>query len=263
MSRCWLPFRVSPGVVGRFASLLCLTLATQAEAQDSASPTESPGYKTEVAFPSIGFDRPVAMAHPDDGSQLLFVVEQHQAKIYSFTNTRETSDKQLFLELPDPICKENEEGLLGLTFHPRYKENGEFFVYYSSPEGRTNRRSVVSRFTVSKDNPRKADPKSEKRIWVGPEDPFWNHNGGCIEFGPDGFLYISLGDSGAADDPLNSGQNPKDLFASILRIDVDHPADGKAYGIPADNPSKRDTMYAHWAARGLRHRIAERLEVHV
>src|SRR5258708_24854421 len=100
------------------------------------------------------------MAHPDDGSKLIFVVEQHQAKIFSFTNSRESSDKQLFLELPDPISRDNEEGLLGLAFHPRYKQNGEFFVYYSSPEGPTNRRSVVSRFKVSKDDPRKADPKS-------------------------------------------------------------------------------------------------------
>jgi glucose/arabinose dehydrogenase len=82
---------------------------------------------------------------------------------------------------------------------------------------------------------------------VSDKDPFENHNGGCIGFGPDGFLYIALGDSGAAGDPLKTGQNPTDWWASILRIDVDHPSGGKAYGIPADNPARRSKAFAHWA----------------
>lgn len=223
-------------------AVLSATAATPAQ--------ELPEMATEVAFPRLQFDRPVAMAYPDDGSNRLFVVEQHQAKVWSFLNDPETSQKTLFLQLPDPINKDNEEGLLGLAFHPKYKENGQFFVYYSANDGKTggpDRRSVVSRFTVSRDDPSRADPDSEKRIWVGPKDPFSNHNGGCIEFGPDGFLYITLGDSGAADDPLTTGQNPKDFFGSILRIDVDHPARGKTYGIPADNPAKRSKRHAHWA----------------
>src|SRR5262249_474007 len=130
---------------------------------------------------------------------------------------------------PDRISKDNEEGLLGLAFHPGYKQNGQFFVYYSAAEGPTGRRSVVSRFNVSKSDPRKADPASEQRIWVSAPDPYGNHNGGCILFGPDGDLYITLGDSGAADDPLTSGQNGSDWFGSILRIDPDHPSDGRAY----------------------------------
>lgn len=206
-----------------------------------------PKLKTEVAFPDLRFDRPVAMAYPDDGRNLLFVVEQHQAKVYSFHNGPNARDKQLFLQLPDPINRGNEEGLLGLAFHPKYKENGEFFVYYSWRKG-NDRHSVVSRFRVSKADPRKADPATEERIWVSAKDPFENHNGGCIEFGPDGYLYISLGDSGAADDPLTTGQNPSDWFASILRIDVDHPGDGKPYGIPKDNPRLRDpAKFADWA----------------
>jgi glucose/arabinose dehydrogenase len=226
---------------------------------DDAATAPLPKLATEVAFPNLRFDRPVTLAYPDDGSNLLFVVEQHQAKIWSFPNDKSTSVKQLFLQLPDPISRDNEEGLLGLAFHPKYKENGQFFVYYSANDrskGGPNRRSVVSRLKVSKDDPRKADPASEERIWVGEPDPFGNHNGGCIAFGPDGTLYIALGDSGAADDPLSTGQNPRDWWASILRIDVDHPEDGKAYGIPKDNPAKRDPKYAHWApevyAIGLR-----------
>src|SRR5262249_5451797 len=146
-------------------------------------------------------------------------VEQHEGRIWSFPNLPATTDKQVFLDLPDALSRDNEEGLLGLAFHPKYKENGQFFVYYSAQEGPTNRRSVVSRFRVSANDPRKADPRSGERIWVGAPDPFGNHNGGCIVFGPDGYLYITLGDSGAADDPLTTGQNPRDWFASILRID--------------------------------------------
>jgi quinoprotein glucose dehydrogenase len=209
-----------------------------------------PKLATAVAFPNLKFDRPVAMDYPSDGSNLLFVAEQHVARIQSFPNIKDTTDKQLFLQLPDPINTGNEEGLLGLAFHPNYKENGQFFVYYSANDSNVDgvrRRSVVSRFTVTKGDPRKADPKSEKRIWVSKEDPFENHNGGHIAFGPDGYLYITLGDSGAADDPLTTGQNPTDWFGSILRIDVDHPSNGKPYGIPGDNPRLRGGRYARWA----------------
>jgi glucose/arabinose dehydrogenase len=205
-----------------------------------------PALGTKVAFENLQFDRPVAFADPDDGSRLFFVVEQHSATIWSFPNDRLTRDKQLFLKLPDPINRGNEEGLLGLAFHPRYKENRFFFVYYSADD-QGKRRSVVSRFTRSSEKTRVADPASEERIWVSAEDPFENHNGGTICFGPDGFLYITLGDGGAADDPMSSGQNPTDWFASILRIDVDHPSGDKAYGIPSDNPARRSKAFARWA----------------
>jgi glucose/arabinose dehydrogenase len=232
-------------------------LLTAAVALPAAAQSSLPKLATEVAFPSLRFDRPVTLAYPNDGSNLLFVVEQHQARIQSFPNDPRTTDQQLFLELPRPISRDNEEGLLGLAFHPRYAENGQFFVYYSAREGQTGRRSVVSRFRVSKGDPRRADPAGEERIWQSAPDPFGNHNGGHIDFGPDGFLYITLGDSGAADDPLVSGQNPSDWWGSILRIDVDHPSGGKPYGIPGDNPRLRDPKrFAAWApevyAIGLR-----------
>ncbi len=231
----------------------------------SAQSNGLPKLATAVAFPNLKFDRPVALAYPDDGGNLLFVIEQHQTKVWSFPNEKETSDKQVFLQVPDPISKGNEEGLLGLAFHPKYKENGQFFVYYSANDEKQGhrRRSVVSRFKVSKDDPRKADPTSEERIWVSADDPFENHNGGCIAFGPDGFLYITLGDSGAADDPLTTGQNPTDFFGSILRIDVDHPSGGKPYGIPKDNPFSRGGALCEVGARSLLHRPAERLEIHL
>jgi glucose/arabinose dehydrogenase len=248
---------MSVSALRRAAACAAIALAflpsTPARGQDQPFPQLA----TQVAFPNLAFDRPVTLAYPDDGSNLLFVVEQHTARIYSFPNDPQTTDKQLFLQLPRPISRDNEEGLLGLAFHPKYKDNGEFFVYYSAREGRTGRRSVVSRFRVSKANPRQADPKSEQRVWQSAPDPFGNHNGGHIDFGPDGFLYITLGDSGAADDPLVSGQDPTDFWGSILRIDVDSKTGDKRYGIPKDNPWLRDPKkFGNWApevyAIGLR-----------
>jgi glucose/arabinose dehydrogenase len=244
---------VKYGLTTALLSLACLTSPRPAAAQDSGK--SLPRLEVQVAFPNLRFDRPVAMADPGDGSNRLFVVEQHQAKVWSFTNERNIQTKHLFLELPDPINRGNEEGLLGLAFHPNFRQNQQFFVYYSAND-KGSRRSVVSRFTTSRSDRRRADPASEQQIWVSAEDPYENHNGGTIAFGKDGFLYIALGDGGAADDPLDSGQNPRDWFASILRIDVDHPETGKAYGIPADNPARRSSQFSHWApevyAIGLR-----------
>jgi glucose/arabinose dehydrogenase len=246
--------RVRPGRAALSGLIIASVLASpRVRAADipgmpASSSATLPALATQVAFPNLQFDRPVVLADPGDGSGLLFVVEQHQARIWSFPDDPGTRDKREFLRLPDEINRGNEEGLLGLAFHPRYKENGEFFVYYSARDADHPRRSVVSRFRVSRDDPRRADPASEQRIWVSADDPFENHNGGCILFGPDGFLYITLGDSGAADDPLLSGQNPGDWFGSILRIDVDHPSGGKPYGIPADNPRLRDPQrFGAWA----------------
>ena len=236
------------------AALLAALLATAAPLSARA---DLPPVKTEVAFPNLKFDRPVALETANDGSNRLFVAEQHQAKVWSFANDPNTSEKTLVLDMQTEISRDNEEGLLGLAFHPKFKENGQFFVYYSAKEGPTGRMSVVSRFKVNPNKTSEALSGSEERIWTSAPDPFGNHNGGHIAFGPDGFLYITLGDSGAGDDPLQSGQDPSDFWGSILRIDVDHPADGKAYGIPKDNPRLRDTeKFAKWApevyAIGLR-----------
>ncbi|HEX3450557.1 MAG TPA: PQQ-dependent sugar dehydrogenase, partial [Isosphaeraceae bacterium] len=221
------------------------------EPKASTSPA-LPRLATQVAFPNLQFERPVAMAYPDEGGNLLFVVEQ-RGRIWSFPNVPDTTTKAEFLDIRPKVYSpasggHNEEGLLGLAFHPGYRNNGEFFVYYSAHEGPTGRRSVVARYKVSRDDHHRADPASEQRIWVGPPDPYGNHNGGTIAFGPDGFLYITLGDSGAADDPLTTGQDPSDWFGSILRIDVDHPGEGKPYGIPSDNPRLRDPKrFGRWA----------------
>ena len=246
-SRRWLHLTVL-GVV--LAEGLGLVMAQTDETARKVPPL--PKLTTAVAFPNLKFDRPLEMAYPRDQRNLLFVAEQ-KGVIQSFPNDPTTADAKVFLDISAKVFSprsggHNEEGLLGLAFHPNAKQNREFFVYYSSKEGPTGRRSIVARYRVSKDDPRRADAESEQRVWIGPPDPHGNHNGGGIAFGPDGYLYITLGDSGAADDPLTTGQNPKDFFGSILRIDVDHPSSDKPYGIPKDNPRLRDPeKFADWA----------------
>jgi glucose/arabinose dehydrogenase len=223
------------------------SLASEGKPSDPRSADAPlPKLAPRVAYPNLRFDRPVALDYPKGTGKRYFVVEQHTATIWAFSDDRQTSQKQIFLRLRDPINRGNEEGLLGLAFHPKYQQNGQFFVYYSAND-QGHRFSVVSRFIASRGGLAETDPTTEARIWVSAEDPFENHNGGTIVFGPDGYLYISLGDGGAADDPMSSGQNPRDWFASILRIDVDHPSGGKPYGIPRDNPARRSRRHAHWA----------------
>ncbi len=140
--------------------------------------------------------------------------------------------KQPFLDISDRVHNSinpgSEKGLLGLAFHPNYKNNGYFFLNYVNK----NNTSVVSRFSVTK-NSNLADKHSEK-ILLRLDQPFDNHNGGHLTFGPkDGMLYIGFGDGGSSGDPLNNGQNLNTLHGSILRIDVDN---GDPYGIPQDNP---------------------------
>ncbi|MDX2035527.1 MAG: PQQ-dependent sugar dehydrogenase [Isosphaeraceae bacterium] len=232
----------------RIPSTLAITGAILSVFSSVAEAQSLPQLKTEVAFPNLQFTRPVAFADPNDGSNLFYVNEQ-PGRIFSFAKDPATREKELFLDIRSKVnSKGNEEGLLGLAFHPKYKENGRVFVYYSWMNPRGERYSVVSSFQRSKTDPRKADPESEKRIWVSAKDPFENHNGGCLLFGPDGYLYISLGDSGAANDPLKTGQNPKDWWGSILRIDVDSVDGDKPYTIPKDNPKLRDPKrFGHWA----------------
>ncbi len=166
----------------------------------------------------------------------LYVASQYGA-IWSFENQPDVAESTLVLDLRGKVKDwkkpgANEEGLLGLAMHPEFKSNGQFYVYYTHP---SELKSVLSRFTVARDGSHVADPQSET-ILMEIEQPFMNHNGGSIEFGPDGYLYVALGDGGDRNDPFANGQNRSTLLGSILRLDVDHPAKGKNYGIPADNP---------------------------
>ncbi len=198
---------------------------------------------TERAFSNLEFKRPIVVTHAGDGSNRVFVAEQ-EGIIKVFKNDQEAEEATVFLDIEERCVyadDKNEEGLLGFAFHPKFKQNGEFFVYYTSTEA--DPLSKISRFRVSKDNPNVADPASEEVILRVPQ-PFWNHNGGTIVFGSDGFLYIALGDGGSANDPHGNGQNLTTLLGSILRIDIDHKSGGNNYSIPKDNPFVGKTVPA-------------------
>ena len=184
------------------------------------------------AFPGIEFDRMVLLTHAGDGTGRLFLVLQ-PGRIVVFENDPGVELTQTFLDIRDQVSDAgNEEGLLGLAFDPAYSENGYFYVYYSASRPR---RSVVSRFSVSPGDPNRGDPGSEV-VFLEVEQPYSNHNGGHLAFGPDGMLYVGLGDGGAAGDPQGNGQDPSTLLGSILRIDVSRLDDMGAYAVPGDNP---------------------------
>ena len=222
--------------------------------------------KTAVAFPNLQWSgwkgekddgktyelRPLVLTHAGDGSNRNFVAIQ-QGTIHVFPNDQAANQTKIFLNIESKVFysdKENEQGFLGLAFHPQYKKTGEFFVFYTKKGDKTT--NVISRFKVSKDDPDKADPNSEEILFTI-KRPFWNHDGGTLCFGKDGYLYVALGDGGAADDPNKVGQRLDSLFAKILRIDVDSKTGDKAYGIPKDNPfvGVKDALPEIWAY-GLR-----------
>jgi len=170
-----------------------------------------------------GFAKPLYLTHAHD--QRLFVVQQAgQIMIIEGGVTRPTP----FLDIKTRVGSNgNEQGLLSVAFHPNYQKNGLFYVNYTNLEGST----TIARYHVSAD-PNVADEISEQILLTIPQ-PYSNHNGGHILFGPDGYLYIGMGDGGAANDPHNNGQSLNTLLGKILRLDVDT---GSPYGVPQDNP---------------------------
>lgn len=225
------------------AAVLCLaTVSRAAEPDTSPLPLE-----VVPAFPNLevtGWEfeqngkiapiRPILLTNAGDGSNRLFVPTE-QGTIHVFDNKPDAKATRIFMDLSSKVSykdNENEEGFLGMAFHPKFKQNGHFFVYYTTKDAPHT--SVISRFTANADRTQ-ADPKSEVEIMRIPQ-PFWNHNGGTLCFGPDGYLYIGLGDGGAGNDPLNHAQNLQTWLGSILRIDVDKKDGPRNYAIPADNP---------------------------
>ncbi|MHC5022772.1 MAG: PQQ-dependent sugar dehydrogenase [Planctomycetota bacterium] len=219
--------------------------------QDDAAPStgDLPDVTLTPAFPRLSFARPVYLTHAGDDSGRLFVLEQ-DGRIRVFEAKPDVEAAGVFLDIKERVYRgHNEEGLLALAFHPRFRENRQFYVYYSASRPR---RGVLSRFTVSADDPDRADPATEQVI-LEVDQPWGNHNGSTVLFGPDGYLYMSLGDGGAANDPQNNGQNLSTLLGTIVRIDVDRADPGRAYAIPPDNPFvDRDGARPEIWAWGLR-----------
>ena len=188
-----------------------------------------------------GFSSPLALKNA--GDERLFVVEQGGViKIVDLNGTVNTTP---FLDIQSIVNAGGERGLLGLAFHPEYQANGRFFVHYSNSSGDTQ----ISEFSVSTSNPDIANPNSEVML-LTVSQPFSNHNGGTIAFGPqDGYLYIGLGDGGGGGDTNNNAQNPTLLIGKLLRIDIDTQSGGNNYSIPSDNPfigdpNTRDEIWA-------------------
>ena len=213
----------TPGLPGRLFALFAL-LALPASAQTIVY---------EDAFPGVSFSTPVELAVAPGQPDRVYVVQQGGFGGGSEIRTVELGSTAVttFADLDDRVTGGGEMGLLGLAFHPDYEANGLFYVNYTADGPR---RTVVSEFQRSAADPLQADLASE-RIVMQVNQPFSNHNAGKIAFGPDGYLYVTMGDGGSGGDPQNNGQNPSTLLGSLLRIDVDDTATG-SYGVPADNP---------------------------
>ena len=200
---------------------------------------ELPSVRTKVAYPELKLTRPLWLCEAPDGTKRIFVAQQ-DGKVLILPKDRNGKETKTFLDISDrKPWQKNEEGLLGFAFHPKYKSNGKFYIYYTQ---QNPKRSVISEFQVSKDNSDEAD-KSTERILLEIPQPNWNHNGGELLFGRDGFLYIGLGDGGGANDQYHNAQNPGTLLAKILRIDVDSRSGDLEYGIPKDNPFVKDKKF--------------------
>jgi len=184
------------------------------------------------AYPALKFERPLWLEEAPDDSKRLFVVEQ-AGKVWLLPKDRNGTEKSIFLDISDrkPLVQ-NEEGLLALAFHPQFKTNGKFYIYYSE---HSPKRNVLSEMQASRSNPDKADPASERVLLEIPQ-PYWNHDGSTVIFGPDGYLYLSTGDGGLGGDPHLVGQSGHHLLGKILRLDVNSRTGRLPYGIPKDNP---------------------------
>jgi glucose/arabinose dehydrogenase len=192
-------------------------------------PFDPAAVTVDVVAAVTRLDKPLDVTHAGDGSGRLFVAEQAG-------RIRIVKDGMLvdrpFLDIRDRIASGGERGLLGVAFHPDYPADPRLVVDYTDRDGNT----VVSTFRVSSADPDVADPAAET-VLLQIAQPFANHNGGAVAFGPDGMLYIAMGDGGSAGDPAGNGQRLDTLLAKILRIDVDRPAGAsEGYAVPADNP---------------------------
>jgi len=214
-----------------FCTLLLLTLGGARSGAAAVS-----GGNVALVPVATGLDEPIGVTNAADGSGRLFIVER-EGRIRIWQNGQLLATP--FLNITTlvgcaPDC--GERGLLGLAFHPSYETNGFFFVFHSQSDGDLR----IARYTVSAGNPNLADTSTRQVLLTIEHSSQGNHNGGHLAFGPDGFLYISVGDGGGGGDPFENGQNINTLLGKILRIDVngdDFSTDpNRNYAIPSGNP---------------------------
>src|SRR5262245_49693141 len=228
----------------RFSCVLLLAAAVWFLANRFTSLNDVASAQAAIQLITVlsGQNNPVYLTSARDGSNRLFIVEQ-AGRIKILPPGATAPLPTAFLDIVPKVSSGGERGLLGLAFHPQYTTNRRFFVNYTrTGDGAT----IVSEFKVSASNPNVAE--TEERVILTIAQPFANHNGGWVDFGPDGYLYIGMGDGGSANDPGNRAQNVEDLLGKILRIDV-NTTDGSPYASPATNPffgstPGRDEIYA-------------------
>ncbi len=190
-------------------------------------------YEVEDAFPNLLFDHPIGICSTGDGTNRLLVVGQ-MGLVYVFNNTREAATSEVFLDIQEQI---HQGAFLGLALHPNFENNGLFYIHYLADNPL---RTVIAQLSILSDQPNKADTSSQKIILEIPRS-YESHAGGQLAFGPDGYLYISLGDGNPKGDATGNAQNRSSLFGKILRIDVELPSQGRNYSIPQDNPFAGNT----------------------
>ncbi|MBS1903636.1 MAG: PQQ-dependent sugar dehydrogenase [Bacteroidetes bacterium] len=198
-------------------------------------------YALEEAFPNLpSFARPIEMQFIPDGSNRFIVVEQ-RGRVWVVDYDANVSTRRMFLDLSKLVAQnDNEVGLLGAAFDPNFQQN--HYIYFSYDTGTSAQYySLIVRYTVSTSTPDSIIPSSATTILTFTQPPtFPNHKGGCLRFGPDGYLYASFGDGGSGGDPYKNGQNTTNFMGKILRLDVEHPSGGNNYGIPPTNPFAND-----------------------
>ncbi len=197
----------------------------------------------QAAFPNLTFNQPDGLFHDPADASRLYAMEQ-AGTIKAFNINKNTNTTTNFLDITDRVLYGGEQGLLGLAFHPNFSQNHYFYVDYVADNPR---RTVIARFTAIGDV---ADLNSQQTV-LEINQPYSNHKGGQLAFGPDGYLYIGVGDGGSEGDPDGNGQNRATLLGKILRVNIDAASAGRNYGIPNDNPfvgntaGYREEIYAY------------------
>jgi glucose/arabinose dehydrogenase len=224
-----------------FVTILCGFAALTFNCATVTTRAQTSGVRIVLELVAGGLSSPLYVTSAHDSTNRLFIVEQTgRIKVLAANAGTPT----VFLDITSRVRAGGEQGLLGLAFHPQFETNRRFFVNYTRrPDGAT----VIAEYRASASNPNTADSSETMLLTIA--QPFANHNGGMIEFGPDGLLYIGMGDGGSANDPDNRAQNINDLLGKMLRIDVDNSTGGLPYASPSSNPffgptAGRDEIYA-------------------
>ncbi len=217
----------------RFLLVGCLCALALAASLPDVARAQADVARFEEVYAGVTFDFPLGIRFPDDGTNRVYVAEW-RGRVKVMDNDPDVAEASIFLDLSERIATEPAGEFFAIEFHPDYAEKGYFFVRYKL---QNPHRTILSRFSRSEEDPFVADMDSEVILLeIETPDNTNNHHGGDIAFGPDGYLYVPLGDGGVLFDTVGNAQDRTKLLGKVLRLDVDNPANGLNYGIPPDNP---------------------------